>query len=73
MKLTIEIKIGNDAMRTPHDLAEAVLRASQGIRAGRGSGKIYDDNGNVVGFWEIRDKELKPSGISDQQDRLINS
>lgn len=53
MNLTLVIHLGNDAMRTPDDLAEALRRAASRIQAGYGNGKIRDINGNYAGTYDI--------------------
>lgn len=57
MIFTLSIHMGNDAMQTPADLAEA-LRELAGKLSGYGnitpgSGSIRDINGNNVGVWDI--------------------
>ena len=60
MKFTLEIELGNEAMRDSHDVSEALL----GLRTkfhgrpsyfdgGNDEGTIYDENGNTVGKWEV--------------------
>ena len=58
MKFTLEIELGNDAMRTARDLAETLIETDNKIRAlgvkkANGS-KIMDANGNSVGYWDLR-------------------
>jgi hypothetical protein len=60
MKLTIEIELGNDAMRTGRDV-ETTLRdvgtrvraALPGVIARSDEGRIRDVNGNTVGRWAV--------------------
>jgi hypothetical protein len=56
-KLTIEL--GNEAMQTPEDVAEALQAVARELERLSGSwpragaeGKIRDVNGNTVGKWE---------------------
>lgn len=62
MKFTLTIELGNDAMRTPHDLNGALLKVRQKLmNAGNpyapltqvDGGNIMDLNGNTVGEWGI--------------------
>lgn len=59
MKFTIEIELGNDAMRryshiksALRELARGPELGNNGPRVGDGS-NIRDVNGNTVGKWEI--------------------
>jgi len=47
---TLTINMGNDAMQTPEDVAEALRDAARDIETG-GKEFIYDINGNKVGLW----------------------
>jgi hypothetical protein len=54
---TLKIELGNDAMRTPADVADALMDLVAILRfAGpyRDSGGVRDRNGNGVGKWEYR-------------------
>jgi len=60
MKFTLEIDLGNDAMSTNNSIAEALnivvstLRWAPGIEAKVGDTRpIRDENGNLVGKWEV--------------------
>lgn len=59
MKFTLEIELGNDAMQTYADIARACLRLKSEKMgcvhedAEDDAGRIYDVNGNKVGFWEV--------------------
>lgn len=53
MDLTLVIHLGNDAMRTPDDLAEALHQAAAKVQAGYGTSQIRDTNGQYVGTYEI--------------------
>ena len=48
-KLTI--RMGNEAMQTPEDVADALEEVVSTLRQGRVSGSVFDDNGNNVGTW----------------------
>lgn len=58
-KFTLTINLGNEAMQTPQDIAEALrevvrrldLHSLQGTEPI--TGKIRDLNGNTVGEWKI--------------------
>lgn len=57
-KFKIEIKLGNDAMRSKHDVSEAIIDVASRVRGGCLSGRILDINGNLVGNYEfIEEKE----------------
>lgn len=65
MHFTLTIKLGNDAMQTPDDIAHALEQVSTALvnnlpqyeaiaeHAGNARGPIWDDNGNRVGHWEV--------------------
>lgn len=46
---TVTIQIGNNAMQTNHDIAEALEEVATKLRNGYSSGYIWDANGNTVG------------------------
>jgi hypothetical protein len=61
MKFTLNIELGNEAMETVRDVAEAIeaslarfsnfnLTMRDGV-----FGQIVDANGNTVGRWEVAD------------------
>lgn len=57
-KLTIEIRLGNEAMQTPQDVAAKLDQLSDllngfGRIAFPHGRKILDRNGNTVGHWEF--------------------
>lgn len=56
-KFTLIINIGNDAMSTPDDVADALERVAEKIRRCNieqdFNGPIMDLNGNKVGVWGI--------------------
>jgi hypothetical protein len=45
--------MGNEAMQTADDLADALEEVSQLVRDGREKGPIFDLNGNTVGHYGI--------------------
>ncbi|MHB8565339.1 MAG: hypothetical protein ACYDDA_15730 [Acidiferrobacteraceae bacterium] len=62
MRFTLEIELGNDAMRTGADVGRALrhstdrdlsLRIDEDLDS-RDSGTIRDVNGNTVGTWQVR-------------------
>jgi endogenous inhibitor of DNA gyrase (YacG/DUF329 family) len=58
MKFVLEIELGNDAMQTAEDVAEAIRSKLKGIEAStfntpEGPYNILDRNGNPVGKWEV--------------------
>lgn len=68
MKFTLEIELGNDAMRKPKHVASALKGIADTLsdRIGMGQsigafgsnteGRIRDINGNTVGKWEVIDE-----------------
>jgi hypothetical protein len=46
------IELGNDAMCSPDDIAEALEKVAKKVRGGATDGRIVDVNGNVVGEFE---------------------
>jgi hypothetical protein len=55
----LKIELGNEAMQTPQDIAQALREAAGSLdglvpEATRASGSIRDLNGNRVGKWEIK-------------------
>ena len=52
-EFTLRIKMGNDAMQTPEDVADRLLAVANRLNYGidRQSGEIIDLNGNKVGEW----------------------
>lgn len=55
-KFTLSIDLGNQAMRTPADVARALRQAAERVEKYLGSPVnmvIKDDNGNKVGTWRI--------------------
>jgi len=57
-KFVLEIDLGNDAMKTPADIAQALFKAAEELLAGKGSRPIYDLNGNRVGQYQVKPKEV---------------
>lgn len=61
MRFVLTIDIGNEAMTTAGDIANALRKTSQLIREGGyshtpavgDSGPILDDNGNRCGSWHV--------------------
>lgn len=49
----LEIVLGNAAMRSPDDLAAALVDVSHRVREGRTVGIIHDQNGNFIGAFNI--------------------
>ena len=54
-EFTLRIKLGNEAMQTPEDVADRLLAVANRLNYGidRQSGEILDMNGNNVGHWEF--------------------
>lgn len=59
MKFKLEIELGNDAMCTSRDVANALLEVARKLGSAEthlrleASARIKDDNGNKVGEWEV--------------------
>lgn len=49
----LTIKLGNDAMQSSYDIAEALTIVTRNLIRGDDSGIIIDNNGNRVGNWVI--------------------
>jgi DUF917 family protein len=58
MEFTLTIQLGNAAMQTGEDVAEALARVADSLQGGVQSGTIRDVNGNTVGSWDL--PELPP-------------
>ena len=53
-RFDLHIDLGNDAMQTGEDVAEALRRIATKLeRSGHESGLVMDLNGNKVGTWEL--------------------
>jgi len=53
-RFTLDIDLGNEAMKSPEDIALALEQVAQHICDGPQTGSpILDDNGSRVGYWEI--------------------
>jgi hypothetical protein len=58
MKFTLQIKLGNEAMQTGYDIAQALTEVAEKLRGEDDarmdwSGNIRDINGNTVGSWKV--------------------
>ena len=54
MKFKLEISMGDDAMSTENDVAEAILKVARKLMPnGPVQGVIHDVNGNRVGEWKF--------------------
>lgn len=53
MIFRLEIAIGNEDMRSAHDIALALREVAAQIAPGNAAGLIRDVNGNRVGSWSI--------------------
>lgn len=58
MTFTLTIEMGNDAMQTYADIAQATRRifsdfANRHDEVEDDAGRIYDANGNKVGTWSV--------------------
>lgn len=51
----LKIKLGNDAMQTPEDVAAALRKVASRLEGQTLEGRIRDINGNTVGAFEYDD------------------
>lgn len=51
-QFTLSITLGNDAMQTNEDIADALYDVAEDVALAT-SGKVFDRNGNQVGNWRI--------------------
>jgi hypothetical protein len=52
-RFTLTVELGNAAMSTPEDVADALREVADALEAGASSGIVRDVNGNTVGRWEL--------------------
>ena len=50
----LKIELGNEAMLTPEDVADALETVAAKLRNGNRQLPIFDTNGNKVGDYELR-------------------
>lgn len=54
MQFTLKIELGNDAMRTNEDVAEALANVARVFDLTTpGDAPIFDRNGNTIGSWKV--------------------
>ena len=58
MRFVLTIQLGNDAMQTGEDVARALRETATlidygGVFSIPDGGRIYDENGNTIGSWEV--------------------
>lgn len=53
MKFKLEIELGNVAMDSHEDIADALIEVGKNLLQGNDHTTIRDLNGNTVGKWEI--------------------
>jgi hypothetical protein len=81
MKFTLEIELGNDAMRSHQDIRDALTQVMGKVGArqycvksapsdGDGS-KIIDDNGNSVGTWQVLETATRRTNVDASQPRYF--
>lgn len=76
MQFKLNIHLGNDAMQTPTDIAGALRVLANNMdhhTAGNPhepivmgehtviAGNVFDDNGNTVGYWDVKAEEKTPN------------
>src|SRR3954451_2314377 len=49
----LNIAMGNAAMSSADDVADALVKIAQRLRSGETEGKVQDGNGNTAGEWEL--------------------
>ena len=52
-EFTLKITLGNEAMQTREDIAQALKAVIQKLNSGRDGGYIMDENGNTVGEFTL--------------------
>lgn len=52
----LKIKLGNDAMSTPYDVADALRTVAEQLENGFTARRITDKNGNDVGQYKMTEK-----------------
>lgn len=55
---TTEIRLGNEAMQNPSDIATALRKIASRIEDGCDYGNVYDTNGNIVGEFFLQLPEI---------------
>ncbi len=53
---TVRIDLGNDAMRSRHDIFVALKSIAIKVVGGANNGVVMDENGNSVGEFKIREE-----------------
>ena len=65
MKFTLSINLGNDAMQTNGDVAVALQSLAESLVGNKRNaycGEIYDENGNMVGSWQVDETAKEEAG-----------
>lgn len=71
----LSIDLGNDGMRTQHDVAEALIGIAKRMRRSEAdephdAGRVYDINGNSVGSWQYdHEPDDEPEDLADECSR----
>lgn len=53
-EFTVRITLGNDAMRSPEDIARELRRVADRVEGGADGGVVRDANGNTVGEFNLK-------------------
>lgn len=61
-KFKVEIELGNDAMQSDADIADALNAVAIRVLGGQTYGGIGDANGNTVGYFELKSETDAPAG-----------
>jgi hypothetical protein len=73
LKFTLEIEMGNEAMRTYADIASATRRifadfSHRSDVVDDDEGRIYDANGSKVGKWDLSGDPLENEDDEDDEE-----
>ncbi len=60
MPFNLRIELGNAAMQTPEDIADALRSVANKLESGNTEGSIRDLNGNTVGEFKIEEENDSP-------------
>lgn len=58
--MELHLELGNAAMSTPADVADALRDAADHVEGGRLESSIRDRNGNTVGRWTVSFPPAEP-------------
>lgn len=61
----MNLDLGNVAMATGADVAEALRNVAQRIERGEVGSAVLDANGNTVGYWSLDEDDYEDDGQGD--------